>query len=191
MRLAEGATADRAAWDSAMAEFGYLDRKLTPALEEVKKKRAVLPEQKQTVAAQQLIRVRELRAQTELIANIDLLFSRIDEFVVSWKGTVGAAKYMLLDIGSMRDPNQSKIDKLKQSFPEWTATHERYVDLRRELDESWEDVLSRADDLRQQRLDTGDTPVQAQAASDTLKADLVLTQISGLYAKSRGMRKGG
>jgi hypothetical protein len=174
-----------------MAEFGYLDRKLTPALEEVKKKRAVLPEQKQTVAAQQLIRVRELRAQTELIANIDLLFSRIDEFVVSWKGTVGAAKYMLLDIGSMRDPNQSKIDKLKQSFPEWTATHERYVDLRRELDESWEDVLSRADDLRQQRLDTGDTPVQAQAASDTLKADLVLTQISGLYAKSRGMRKGG
>jgi hypothetical protein len=111
--------------------------------------------------------------------------------VVSWKGTVGAAKYMLLDIGPMRDPNQSKIDKLKQSFPEWTATHERYVDLRRELDESREDVLSHADDLRQQRLDTGDTPVQAQAASDTLKADLVLTQISGLYAKSRGMQKVG
>jgi hypothetical protein len=117
VRPDEGATADRAVWESAMAEFGYLDRKLTPAIEEVKRKRVALAEQKNTVAGRQLIRVRELRAQTELIEMIDLLFSQIDQLVVGWKGMVGAAKYMLFDFGPKRDPNQSKIDRLKQSFP--------------------------------------------------------------------------
>jgi hypothetical protein len=119
-----------------MPEFGSLDRKPPPAIEEVKAKRAVLADQGKTGAGRQLTRTKEQKAQADLINKVDLPFSLIDELIVELKATLGGAKYMILDLGPNRDPSQSKIDKQKLSFSEWTAAHVRYVGLRRRLDVS-------------------------------------------------------